>query len=407
MIIKAVRGPYLYLIAVLTVTVISGFAEVVLRVDGSQAAAFQLLVITSAFFLINLKTSRNPLRGGRFASKLLMLFIVLSALSNILAQIQGPRLDAYDMWRLSLMAYLPTIAFWGGQAWARRAFNTRPIDIGAVILALVCSSSVILDVVGISEYESYGTRYFGFIGDSVAWMLSFVVVYFTVCKKYVLYNVMAIIALLFTQSLGASFVVVVALFIYYLKSNELRRRPVIILLNALLLLSIVNYFGLLPLLLDRLNVLDILENDRVRTSAFTFGLFLENFYFGGGYGIHGYSFEMEGFTNLVAGFDFMGTPSSTYIQVLADSGLFGFFIFLAFILAVSRDSLRVISNTFSSQGAREVSGLAAWLISFMLTNHTAAWLLPSSKLSVIVFTVAGIVTTLSIMPHRKSALIYQ
>jgi O-antigen ligase len=311
------------------------------------------------------------------------------------------------MWRLSLMAYLPTLAFWGGQAWARRAFNTRPIDIGVVILALVCSSSVLLDVIGISEYELYGTRYFGFIGDSVAWILSFTVVYFTISKKYVLYNFIAIIALLFTQSLGASFVVVVALFIYYLKSNELRRRPVIILLNALLLLSVISYFGLLPLLLDRVNALDILDNDRVRTNAFTFSLILENYYFGGGYGIHGYSFEMEGFANLVDGLDLMGTPSSTYLQVLADSGLFGFFIFFTFILAVSRDSLRVISSTFSSQGARELSGLAAWLISFMLTNHTAAWLLPASKLSIIVFTVAGIVTASSIMPHRKCSLKYR
>jgi hypothetical protein len=402
--IKEIRGSYLYLIAVLTVSVISGFAEVVLRVDGSHSTAFQLLVIISAFFLIKLKKSRSTLTGGRSATKLLLLFIVVSALSNIWAQVQGPRLDTFDMWRLSLMAFLPTLAFWGGQAWARRAFNTRPIDIGAVILALVCSSSVLLDVIGISEYESYGSRYFGFIGDSVAWILSFAVVYFTISKKYFLYNLIAIIALLFTQSLGASFVVVVALFIYYLKSNELRRRPIAILLNVLLLLSILIYTGLLPLLFDRLSVLDILENDRVRTNAFTFILISENYYFGGGYGIHGYSFEMKGFANLVAEHYFMGTPSSTYLQVLADSGFFGFFIFFTFILVVSRDSFRVISSTFKTQGKRELSGLAAWLVSFMLTNHTAAWLLPASKLSIIVFTVAGIVTALSIMPQRKCAL---
>lgn len=402
--IKAVRVSYLYLISVLTVGVLSGFAEFVLSVDRSHAVAFQLLVIISAFLVINLKTSRSSFRGGRFASKLLLLFIVVSALSNTLAQIQGDRLDTYDMWRLSLMAYLPTLAFWGGQTWARYAFSTRPIDVGVVILTLICTSSVLLDVLGITEYESYGTRHFGFLGDSVAWMLSFTVVYFTISKKYITYNFTAIIALLFTQSLGASFVVIAALLIYYLKSNELRRRPTIILLNGLLLLIIINYFGLLSLFFDRINSLDFFDNDRIRTNAFTLSLILEDYYFGGGYGIHGYTFDMEGFTNLVAGLDFMGTPSSTYLQVLADSGLFGFLIFIIFILVVWRDSLRIISNTVRSRGTRELSGLAAWLISFTLTNQTAAWILPASKLSIIVFTVAGIVTALSIKPQYKCAL---
>lgn len=393
---------HLFLVALFLVGTAARIAEVTIGIDRFYAVALQLSTTISAFFYIKLKTYGTLTNSESNKSTPLLLFILITVFANLFAQIRSERLDTSDMWRLWLIAFVPSLAYWATKAWTRSAFRARSIDLSILMLASACSISVFLDATGVTEYESYDRRHFGFMGDSVAWLLSLPIVYLTICRKYKVFNFLSIAALLLTQSLGASLVVVVGLFIYYWKSNTFRRQSIKIVSTLLMGLFIFYSLDLLPHLLGRLSAVDLVDNDRVRTSAFTYTLFLENPYVGGGYGFHWYTFYTSGMHLLNANPDFMGTPSSTYLQVLADTGLAGFLLFILFILSLSRSALRVISNVSSQPRSIEAGALASWLFSFMLTNHTAAWLIPSSYLSIIFFAVAGITAAFSSLSYRVS-----
>ena len=348
------------------------------------------LWLAAAGLMIASPRSRS-LTGG-WAGVMLAAFVGMTFFSCLLAQLSGDRQDDSDIWRLVSQALAPALLFWGCHAWASTRFREGPVDMGVLIISLICVSSVLLEAAGLTSYETFGTRYFGFMGDSVAWLLSFTAIYFIVRSKYfvALFN---IIALLLTQSRGALIVFLSAILLFMIFSpNKIGK-------NFLIKLGIVGFFLFalsffqeeLSDILDRFLDTNITDNDRTRTIKFTFDIFTMNPLTGFGYDAHSYTYGKSGFSNMASGSEVWQTTTSTWVQILADSGLIGFVPFAIYVFLVLRKALRTIRTHASGPEYHALVGLSVWLIAFLLLNHSAAWLLPSSLLSLVVFASAGIV----------------
>lgn len=330
--------------------------------------------------------------SGGVTGLMLAVFVCMTFFSCLLAQMLGERQDVNDIWRLVLQALAPTLLFWGCHAWASTRFRVGPIDIGVFFISLISVSSVLLDATGLTSYEIYGNRYFGFMGDGVAWLISFTAIYFIVRGKYfvALFNV---VALLQTQSRGALIVFLSAILLFMIFSSIKIGKNLLIRLGivAFFLFTLILFQEEFSDILDRFINTNISDNDRTRTTKFTFDVFTMNPLFGFGYNAHAYTYGKSGFSNVVSGSEVWETTTNTWVQILADSGLVGFVPFVVYVFLVLRKALRTIRTHASGPEYRVLVGLSVWLIAFLLTNHSAAWLQPGSLLSPILFASAGIV----------------
>ena len=340
--------------------------------------------------------------SGGVTGLMLAVFVGMTFFCCLLAQLSGERQDDSDIWRWVSQALAPALLFWGCHAWASTRYRVGPIDIGVFLISLISVSSVLLEAAGLTSYETHGNRYFGFMGDGVAWLISFTAIYFIVRGKYfvALFN---IIALLQTQSRGALIVFLSAILLFMIFCpNKIGK-------NFLIKLGIVAFFIFalslfqeeLSDILDRFLDTNITDNDRTRTIKYTFDIFTMNPLTGSGYDAHHYAYEKSGFSNMASGSELWQTTSSTWVQILADSGLIGFVPFSVYVFLVLRKALRTIRTHASGPEYHALVGLSVWLIAFLLLNHSAAWLLPGSLLSPIVFASAGIVVGSKIWLRRQ------
>src|SRR5688500_6815686 len=123
---------------------------------------------------------------------------------------------------------------------------------------------------GLANYEAFGTRYFGFVGDQVAWILSFLAVYFFVRDKFVAFA-FCILLLLATLSRGALVVVGIGIAVHLLFTPVMDMRSFVIRFGFLLVgaASVFLAEDAISAFMERFYGLNLLENDRTRTIAFT------------------------------------------------------------------------------------------------------------------------------------------
>lgn len=363
---------------------------------GLDAAGQVLLMLlacvlaTAAVFRLSPPAVLTP--AARLVPLALALFAGALALSNILADLDRVRPDRVDMWRQTLMALGPAVLLLAGQRWAASRLSARDIDRAVTLVAAICILSVVLEATGLHSVESYGDRKFGFIGDSVAWYLSFCAVY-GVARARTPLAFAAIVALLLTQSRGALVVTLAGLLIVLLLSGLSLRRKVLgsVALGLVLLLVTAVFPDYVAGVSERFTAVDPLDNDRVRTTAFSLLVWERRPVWGSGYNAHTFAFEKAGLLP-GEGREFWATPTSTPVQILADSGVVGFGFFLLFAALATVLSFRAIRAERDSRERAALAGLGSWTVAFLLLNHSAAWLLPGSGLSALVFAAAGIVS---------------
>jgi O-antigen ligase len=162
-------------------------------------------------------------------------------------------------------------------------------------------------------------------------------------------------------------------------------------LSLVLLLVIAVFPDYVAGVSERFTAVDPLDNDRVRTTAFSLLVWEQRPVWGSGYNAHTFAFEKAGLLP-GEGREFWATPTSTPVQILADSGVVGFGFFLLFALLAIVLAFRAIRAERDSRERAALAGLGSWIVAFLLLNHSAAWLLPGSGLSAIVFATAGIVS---------------
>lgn len=388
------RGGWRLISLVFSLGAVAGVLESIFQLDGMVSTSFQLLVVWMMFWSFGGSFRRASWRFRSIGYSLIG-FVLLVVVACLIAQFSGKRVDYLEMWRYVIQVYFCTLVFWGVAGWAYRRFDVRSIDLGVAVLATLAVTSVLIEFFGITSFESYGSRNFGFLGDSVAWLLSFPIVYFLFRRRHWSLLTLSVVSLLITESRGALIVVFGSLILYNLFSSEslARKFGQAIIMASFILIAI--FSGLGAKGLGRFDGLDLVENDRVQTAIFSALIFLENPYFGGGYGIHSLKFQALGITNDDPGVQTWVIPTNTFLQILSEFGLIGFAVWALFLYLLIVACWRVLRNVRTEPRFRVILGLTLWLVAFLLLNHSAAWLLPGSKLLVLVFASAGAVVGFS------------
>jgi O-antigen ligase len=347
------------------------------------------LLITVVLLVFHVDRTRNlaPIPGGW----LLALFLVALIATTLRADIAQVRYDRIAMWRQLFLACLPIMLYWGARTWAVRSFSVEALDRGAGLLLAVSGASIGLEMLGFARYEAFGARYFGFVGDQVAWLLSFLAIYYFVRGKLIFFA-LCLMVLFATLSRGALVVVGIGVAFHLLFSPMVDTRSFVMRFGALLI-GAAGFFlfqDTIGAFMERFYGLDLLENDRTRTIAFTLRVFDLSPIFGSGYNAHTYFFRpiapAVNYAQVL-----WATPVSTWAQILADGGIVTFIPFFMWALHCVWTAFRTLRVARGDPEARALMGLAAWFVAYVPFNHTAAWLLPSSLLSPLVFVVAGVV----------------
>lgn len=386
---------YALIAAVSYIPIVSAINELMGWSSLTLAALFILgaLIFTAALFA----SARTGVmhRSASPAGLFLGLFLAASALSTALADQYRIRYDDEAMWNQLAVAMFPAVLFWGGRAWAARRFDADILDRAVILLFVFYGASIVLEVGGITNYDYGGgggrNRWFGYLGDGVAWIIAFQATYFFARGRLVLFGV-ALGLLFLTLSRAPFALLALSIVIYVFLARVADLKSVVIRAAALLVAAGFAVFAqdLVGQLLGRLTGTDLLENDRVRTIQFTLEVFQAHPVTGAGYNAHTYFFAPLA-SSINPLLPQLGTPVSTWTQILADSGVVGFIPFLIWALYCCRAAFRALRIGSSSADDRALMGLSAWLLVFLPVNQSAAWLLPISTLSPVVFIVAGIV----------------
>ncbi len=368
----------------------------------SIGTIFDYEVATTALLFTGLTIVATVLLGttgprlpGKFGSPpigtALILFLLMSAVSTQVADMSQIRYDGGAMWRQLGLAMLPVVLFWGGRTWGWHNFDFRALDLGMTLLLGICASSIVLDYAGLLVFESYGSRHFGFLGDTVAWIATLPTVYFIARGRLTLFGLCMVLQLL-TQTRATLVIVAIAIALYFLLSPATTARMIIIRIGTLVVGFTTAFFAqeMVGDLIERFQDTDLLENDRTRTIQFTLDVFWDRPALGSGYNAHAYFFQPYQAITLPANTT-LPVAVSTPLQILADAGVFGFVPFLAAILMICWLAFRALRTRATMESMQALSGLSAWLIAFFIFNQTAAWLIPMSLLSSLAFLAAGIV----------------
>ena len=380
------RMPILPAVALLTLSAVFAGASRILNTE----ATWPLFLVYAAWAISAVVLLRKSLRAGAAedrwspGSVSLLMFLASVWLSTILLGLFDERYDYGVVMRQTAMVTYTGLPFFATVYAARRMDFERAVLFSCHVLLALCLSSVLLDFSGLTSFESYSSRYFGFMGDGVAWLVTLpMIVYFTT-NRFILSGTGAM-ALLLTLSRGATLVVagaILLLLVFGGGRSRLRYGPPLI---ATIGVVVYNHQQFLEFI-GRFSSLEIQQSGRVVTSLNGLTIFRDSPVFGSGYDSLGYYFPVLDLTN-----GEFAVASSTFVQMLSDGGLLAFAGFMTFVLTMS--VLGVRSLIYRSEGSlhQVVIGLAAWLLAIIWLNHSASWFLITAPLAPLVFGVAGLV----------------
>lgn len=318
------------------------------------------------------------------ATVALLLFLASVWLSTLLLGLFGERYDYGAVLRQTVMVTYTALPFFATVYAARRMDFEQAVLLTCHVLLALCLASVILDFSGLTSFESYSSRYFGFLGDGVAWIVTFpMIVYFTT-GRFILSGAGAM-ALLLTLSRGATLVVTGAILLLLAFGggrSRLHYGPPLI---ATVGVIAYNHEQFLEFI-SRFSRLEIEQSGRVVTSLNGLSIFRDSPLIGFGYDSLAYQFPVLDLANAE-----FAVASSTFIQMLSDGGLLTFLGFLTFVITISYLGVRSLTYRSEAPLHQVVVGLAAWLLAIIWLNHSASWFLISSPLAPLVFGVAGLV----------------
>lgn len=381
------RMPVWPVVALLTLSAGLGAS---LRILGSEAAWPLFLVYVAwaiAAAVLLTKSLRLRDRAKHRWSPVtisLLLFLFCVWLSTLLLGLFEERYDYGHVLQQTVMVTYTALPFFAIVGAARRMDFERAVLFTCHILLALCLTSVLLDFSGLTAFESYASRYFGFLGDGVAWLVTFpMIVYFTT-GRFILSGAGAM-ALLLTLSRGATLVVAGAILLLLLFGrgrSRLQYGPPLVATVGVILYNHQQFIEFI----GRFSSLEIEESGRVVTSLNGLSIFRDSPVFGSGYDSLAYRFPVLD----VARAEF-AVASSTFVQMLSDGGLLAFLGFIIFVLTMSIAGVRVLTYRSEASLHRVVIGLTAWLLSIIWLDHSASWFLITSPLAPLVFGVAGLV----------------
>ncbi len=252
-------------------------------------------------------------------------------------------------------------------------------------------------------------RYFGPLGDQVGFVLLYFV-FKALMRQKLLEAVSLGIAVVLTGTRGTLIALAVGLGVLLWRGYSVRytARRVFALLAICTALGIAAWFdlgGMRSRFLER----ELLESGAVQrwlTASIALRVFADNLMTGVGFtGFRYVALDygaVEVAIEKLGGFapNFIATAGNQYLQVATDGGLIALGAFIWMILVFSHTLRWAMKHASANQRATFAAGYL-WLWSLVLGNQTAAWILPGSLISYLLWLLLGL--AVSVKLHARQA----
>ncbi|MCS3918914.1 O-antigen ligase family protein [Fervidibacter sacchari] len=147
-------------------------------------------------------------------------------------------------------------------------------------------------------------------------------------------------------------------------------------------------------------------SQRLLTASIAFRVFLDNPLIGVGF--TGFRYvalhygAVEAAVEKLGGFapNYIATAGNQFLQVATDGGVIALGAFIWMILVISRSLRWAMEHATPNQRADFAAGYL-WLWSLVLGNQTAAWILPGSLISYLLWLLLGLAIGVRLKPHAQ------
>ena len=319
-------------------------------------------------------------------AKAMLAFVGALIFTTALIYVSGIRSDTDKFLPQVLAVLLMPLPFFLMHSAAARTDAASAVLLSCHVVTALSVVSVVGDFTGATSYETAGGRYFGFLGDGVAWALTFpLLVYF--CNKRLVLAAVCVITLGLTGSRAPALCVAAALALLVAVSRG-RRLQYIVLLGFIAIVAAYQSDAFVTLL-QRLSGTEFTANDRVSNAALGLRIFEQSPLFGSGYNAQGYFYPQ---TERRVALGQFANQTSPFVQMLVEGGLMLFAAYMAFVIAATIGGIALLKRTHGGATYGIMSGAIVWLLSMLWVNQSALWFMVGSYLGPLVFGVAGAVS---------------
>jgi O-antigen ligase/polysaccharide polymerase Wzy-like membrane protein len=325
------------------------------------------------------------------------------------AMLQAKSLAATAVWASIYVVAFSSVVTAGG------VFRlTRWIGVTCAFIAASVYVSALLYAVGIPfgevlVFENGGIRAFGPLGDQVSFVLVLPALTSLVAASPAMFGVY-LGALLLTATRGAVLCLVVGVIAYFLAVATGRIRPDRRRLRWTVLAMLVGAaVWLTPLsatLMGRVWEQPGDSGYSLRLAAITTGagVFRDNPVLG--LGFNGFEAARpalyEDWLNPLSAENGLSRTSNQYVQTATDGGALALLLLVLFVISIGRNALRVAGWR---EATPELIASQLWLISMIVGNQGALWLLSHTTSGFFIFAVAGLGARASAMSREEAALL--
>lgn len=268
--------------------------------------------------------------------------------------------------------------------------------------------------VGEVQITERTVRYFGFAGDQLGFILP-LFIFNSLLERSPLRLLYYSVALLATVTRGPLLTIAVGIAVLAWKAKErwgVRKRlggwrvGTAVLLGLIGLWLVADIGGIAKRFTGL--ELELGLTQRLLTSKIALEVFLDNLLTGVGYtGFRYAAFEYGAFNIFEEriGFspNFIATAGSQWLQVATDGGLLALLYFAWMIVALLQ-TLRVAADHMEEHGRTIYLSGYAWLVALVLGNWTAAWMLPGSLISYLLWLICGSAVAIELTIVQKLSL---
>ncbi len=377
-----------FAILLLTSAMISTWMIRVYKADTTVTLAVQF--VAWAIAAIGLSTAMRqrqtaiPSAPSRI-SFYLTLFLIALAVSTIGVWLIGLRSDMNIVFpEVGALIYL-SMPFYLLARVARTVSVQRVIFSTCHVILAFSLFSILGDYLGFTNYEATRGRFFGGLGDPVAWALTLPLVVYFATRRFPL-AAAAAVGVLLTAS-RAPTLTVIASILLMLGFARGRRSHYVAMLFLATTLGLYQA-GLFQSLASRLSATELLSNDRIVTATIGMKTFFASPLVGNGY----YSLARlypSSVHRMSLGI--LPAQTSTFVQILSDHGIIAFIPYAGFVISTTIAGIALMRRSTELPDGAVITGVVAWLLAMLWANQSALWLTVGSYIGPLVFGMAGII----------------
>jgi O-antigen ligase len=325
-------------------------------------------------------------------------FVLAFALSTLAVYLMETRSDIGGLTLQALALIFATLPFFVMHYATARSEPTNAILWTCHVVVALGLCSILADLLGVAHYESGGGRFFGVLGDQVAWALTLPLIVYFASNRIPQAAVVAL-GLALTASRAPALVAIAAVIL--LMGFGRGRRLIYFAMFTILVLLVVWQAGFFTTLFDRIAGTDFASNDRTTTARLGIRIFTESPVFGSGYNALSHFYPSTVY-RLSKGI--LQSQTSTFVQMLSDGGIVLFLPYLGFVIACTICGVSLMRQTIMYRARGVFNGVIAWLLAMLWVNQSALWFVVGSIISPLVFGMAGVLSGLHFRVQRAGLL---